>query len=180
MTSLGKLMRSCGSLRLHFCSRPLLQWTSAAGSVDKVVLLYELKGGKAVAAFGSSDGPNLENWRVSKHMRGHDNQVGPRAHACSVQATAALPIEPLSCPTAGARPQFSMISGYQLARNDAPPCCPCRAQPLIDSVRCQHCELQHQCASSLRGQSLCWLLKNCPGGRVPRPAYVPTLVHVPG
>ena len=71
-------MRSSGSLWPHFCSRPQLYWDSAAGSDDKVVLLYELKGGKAVAAFGSSDGPNLENWRVGKHMRGHDGQVGPR------------------------------------------------------------------------------------------------------
>ena len=77
MMSLGKLMRSCGSLLLHFCGPAQLQWNSATGSDDKVVLLYELKGGKAVAAFGSSDGPNLENWRASKQLRGHDNQVGP-------------------------------------------------------------------------------------------------------
>ena len=87
MTTLGKLIRSCGSLRHHFCGRPQLQWYCAAGSDDKVVLLYELKGGKAVAAFGSSDGPNRENWRVGKQMRGHDGQVGPR------QATAALPAD---------------------------------------------------------------------------------------
>ena len=43
----------------------------ASGSDDKVVAITELKGGVGQLSFGSSDGPNVENWKAVLSLRGH-------------------------------------------------------------------------------------------------------------
>lgn len=47
----------------------------ATGSDDKLACLYELKGGPGQTAFGNSDGPNVENWKLSVSLRGHSSHV---------------------------------------------------------------------------------------------------------
>ena len=42
-----------------------------AGSDDKSVCLYELRTGTGAKSFGSSDGPNVENWKHTATLRGH-------------------------------------------------------------------------------------------------------------
>ena len=43
----------------------------ASGSDDRVVAVLELKGGSGQSSFGSSDAPNLENWKAVLSLRGH-------------------------------------------------------------------------------------------------------------
>lgn len=43
----------------------------ASGSDDKVIAISELKGGVSQLSFGSSDGPNVENWKTVMSLRGH-------------------------------------------------------------------------------------------------------------
>lgn len=43
----------------------------ASGSDDKVIALLELKSGVGQLSFGSSDGPNIENWKAVLSLRGH-------------------------------------------------------------------------------------------------------------
>lgn len=47
----------------------------ATGSDDKLACLYELKGGPGQTTFGTSDGPNVENWKLSVSLRGHSSHV---------------------------------------------------------------------------------------------------------
>ena len=47
----------------------------ATGSDDKMACLYELKGGPGQTTFGTSDGPNVENWKLSVSLRGHSSHV---------------------------------------------------------------------------------------------------------
>ena len=47
----------------------------ATGSDDKLVCIYELRAGTGQAAFGSSEGPNVENWKLSATLRGHSFHV---------------------------------------------------------------------------------------------------------
>ena len=46
-----------------------------AGSDDKSVCLYELRAGTGAKSFGSSDGPNVENWKHTMTLRGHLENV---------------------------------------------------------------------------------------------------------
>ncbi len=48
---------------------------SCAGSDDKSVCLYELRAGTGAKSFGSSDGPNVENWKHTSTLRGHVENV---------------------------------------------------------------------------------------------------------
>lgn len=47
----------------------------ATGSDDKLACLYELKAGSGQTAFGSTDGPNVENWKLYSTLRGHSSHI---------------------------------------------------------------------------------------------------------
>ena len=47
----------------------------STGSDDKLVCIYELWAGTGQATFGSSEGPNVENWKLSATLRGHSFHV---------------------------------------------------------------------------------------------------------
>ena len=47
----------------------------ATGSDDKLVCIYELRAGTGQATFGSSEGPNVENWKLAATLRGHSFHV---------------------------------------------------------------------------------------------------------
>lgn len=47
----------------------------ATGSDDKLVCIYELRAGAGARAFGSSDQPSVENWKLVNTLRGHLNNV---------------------------------------------------------------------------------------------------------
>lgn len=47
----------------------------ASGSDDTLACLYELHAGPGVAAFGSSEQPNLENWKHTRTFRGHTANI---------------------------------------------------------------------------------------------------------
>ncbi len=47
----------------------------ATGSDDKLACLYELKVGPGQTTFGTSEGPNVENWKLSVSLRGHSSHV---------------------------------------------------------------------------------------------------------
>ena len=46
-----------------------------AGSDDKSVCIYELRGGQGKKTFGSSDAPSVENWKHVHTLRGHAENV---------------------------------------------------------------------------------------------------------
>ena len=46
-----------------------------AGADDKLVCIYELRPGPGGRAFGSSDVPNVENWKHVTTLKGHSNNV---------------------------------------------------------------------------------------------------------
>eukprot|EP00208_Stichococcus_sp_RCC1054_P007374 CAMPEP_0206146678 /NCGR_PEP_ID=MMETSP1473-20131121/31103_1 /ASSEMBLY_ACC=CAM_ASM_001109 /TAXON_ID=1461547 /ORGANISM="Stichococcus sp, Strain RCC1054" /LENGTH=256 /DNA_ID=CAMNT_0053543325 /DNA_START=283 /DNA_END=1049 /DNA_ORIENTATION=- len=47
----------------------------ASGADDKLVCIYELRPGPGGRAFGSSDVPNVENWKHVSTLKGHTNNV---------------------------------------------------------------------------------------------------------
>ncbi len=47
----------------------------ATGADDNLACLYELHAGAGQTGFGSSDGPNLENWKHAASLRGHSNNI---------------------------------------------------------------------------------------------------------
>ncbi|KAK9800894.1 hypothetical protein WJX73_007503 [Symbiochloris irregularis] len=47
----------------------------ASASDDSLACLYEVRPGQATAAFGSSDSPNLENWKHIRTFRGHSSNI---------------------------------------------------------------------------------------------------------
>ena len=47
----------------------------ASGADDKFVCLYELKAGSGQSAFGSSEGPNVELWKLVSTLRAHTSHV---------------------------------------------------------------------------------------------------------
>jgi len=48
---------------------------AGAGADDKLVCIYELRTGPGGRAFGSSDVPNVENWKHVMTLKGHTNNV---------------------------------------------------------------------------------------------------------
>ena len=79
---------------------------------------------------------------------------------------------PRSCSMAGAQPNVAWYLATSSPETTRRYAVLVEPGPLVDTVRCQHCTLQHHCVSGLRGQSHYWLLKACPGGRGSRSAYV--------
>ena len=47
----------------------------ATGADDKFACLYELKAGSGQSAFGSSEGPNVECWKLVNTLRAHTSHV---------------------------------------------------------------------------------------------------------
>ncbi|KAI1123253.1 protein hir-1 [Nemania abortiva] len=48
----------------------------ASGADDKIICIYQLESGPpAIAPFGTSGPPPVENWKTSKRLIGHDNDV---------------------------------------------------------------------------------------------------------
>ncbi|KAI0138924.1 Hira-domain-containing protein [Hypoxylon sp. NC0597] len=48
----------------------------ASGADDKIICIYQLESGRpAIAPFGSNEPPPVENWKTSKRLIGHDNDV---------------------------------------------------------------------------------------------------------
>jgi len=48
----------------------------ASGADDKIICIYQLENGPpAIAPFGTSGPPPVENWKTSKRLIGHDNDV---------------------------------------------------------------------------------------------------------
>jgi hypothetical protein len=45
------------------------------GSDDKLIFIHERKAGSAATAFGSSDAPDVENWKTIYTLRGHTADV---------------------------------------------------------------------------------------------------------
>lgn len=71
-----KLLCSLGD---HFNPINAVRFSStgrlATGSDDKLICIYELRGGQAKTSLGSSDGPAIENWRQTHALRGHSNSI---------------------------------------------------------------------------------------------------------
>ncbi|KAF3026456.1 HIR complex subunit [Neopestalotiopsis sp. 37M] len=54
----------------------------ASGADDKIICIYQLeKGAPAVVALGSNEPPPVENWKTSKRLVGHENDVQDLAWA---------------------------------------------------------------------------------------------------
>ncbi|KAL7622148.1 HIR complex subunit [Parahypoxylon ruwenzoriense] len=48
----------------------------ASGADDKIICIYQLESGPpAIAPFGTNEPPPVENWKTSKRLIGHDNDV---------------------------------------------------------------------------------------------------------
>ncbi|KAI0830398.1 Hira-domain-containing protein [Hypoxylon sp. FL0890] len=48
----------------------------ASGADDKIICIYQLESGQpAIAPFGTNEPPPVENWKTSKRLIGHDNDV---------------------------------------------------------------------------------------------------------
>ncbi|KAH9907163.1 Hira-domain-containing protein [Xylariomycetidae sp. FL2044] len=48
----------------------------ASGADDKIICIYQLESGPpAIAAFGTNEPPPVENWKTSRRLIGHDNDV---------------------------------------------------------------------------------------------------------
>lgn len=82
---------------------------SRTGADDRLVCVYELRGGPGGRTFGSSDVANVENWKHTMTLKGHSNNVLDLAWApedqwiatCSVDNQARLPHTPPDKPCAG-------------------------------------------------------------------------------
>ena len=69
LCSLGDHFNPINSVRFSSTGR------LATGSDDKLICIYELRGGPGKTLLGSSDGPVVENWRQIHALRGHSNSI---------------------------------------------------------------------------------------------------------
>lgn len=75
-----QLPRLLATLAEHFAPVNVARFSKsgrwlATGSDDHLTCLYELLPGPGKSAFGSADGPNIENWKHFSTLRGHCNNV---------------------------------------------------------------------------------------------------------
>ncbi|KAI1403901.1 Hira-domain-containing protein [Hypoxylon fuscum] len=47
----------------------------ASGADDKIICIYQLESGPPAIAFGTNEPPPVENWKTSRRLIGHDNDV---------------------------------------------------------------------------------------------------------
>ncbi|EMR69589.1 hir1 protein [Eutypa lata UCREL1] len=67
----GKRLATAGGVRFSPNGRYL-----ASGADDKIICIYQLESGPpTIATFGTNEPPPVENWKTSKRLVGHDNDV---------------------------------------------------------------------------------------------------------
>mmetsp|Transcript_68943 Transcript_68943/g.218011 ORF Transcript_68943/g.218011 Transcript_68943/m.218011 type:complete len:198 (+) Transcript_68943:703-1296(+) len=64
----------------HFGPVNVVRWSRdgrfiASGSDDKIIIITELRPGGGQATFGSTDTPNVENWKALHSLRSHKSNV---------------------------------------------------------------------------------------------------------
>eukprot|EP00850_Spirogloea_muscicola_P015169 SM000114S24132 [mRNA] locus=s114:115169:120348:- [translate_table: standard] len=72
--------KKLATLSEHFGPVNCVRWSRsgrylASGSDDKVILVCERRAGAGTAQFGSAEPPDVENWKVVLHLRGHAADV---------------------------------------------------------------------------------------------------------